>query len=55
MRILETPFWEAGAAESMEKGKLETEASNKLGRRCMSSNEIYLVYLIHLVLSGVNQ
>ena len=32
MLILETPFWVAGAAQSMEIGKIVIGASNKSGR-----------------------
>ena len=53
--ILETPFWVAGAAESMEIGKLVIGASNKSGRRCMPSDEINLIYLMYLDLSGTKR
>ena len=39
MLILETPFWEAGAAESVKIGIIVIGASNKSGRRCKPSNE----------------
>ena len=54
MRILETPFWKAGAAKSMGIVEIATGASKQSGRHCMSSNEIYLINITDLVLSGVN-
>ena len=48
MLILETPFWVAGAAESMEIGKIVIGASNKSGRRCKPSDEINLICLMYL-------
>jgi len=53
--ILETPFWVAGAAESMEIGKFVIGASNKSGRRCKRSDELQLIYLMHLDLSGTKR
>ena len=52
MLILVTPFWVAGAAESMEIDKCVIEASNKSGRRCKRSDELQLIYLMYLDLSG---
>ena len=46
--ILETPFWVACAAESMEIGIIVIGASNKSGRRCMPSDEIQLISLMYL-------
>ena len=37
MLILETPFWVAGAAESMKIGRIVIGASNKSGRRHVGS------------------
>ena len=48
--ILETPFWVAGAAESMEIGKIVIGASNKSGRRCKRSDEIQLISLMYFCL-----
>ena len=53
--ILETPFWVAGAAESMEICKIVIGASNKSGRRCMPSDEISLIFLMYLDLSGTKR
>ena len=49
--ILETPFWEAGAAESVRISIIVIGASNKSGRRCKPSDEINLIYLMYLDLS----
>ena len=46
MLILVTPFWVAGAAESMEIGKFVIEASNKSGRRCKRSDELQLTIVL---------
>ena len=48
---METPFWAPGAAESMNIGIIVIGASNKSGRRCKPSDEINLIYLMHLDLS----
>ena len=53
--ILVTPFWVAGAAESMEIGKIVIGASNKSGRCCKPSDEFQLIYLMSLVLSVIRQ
>ena len=37
MLILETPFWVAGAAESLKIGRIVIGASNKSGRRHVGS------------------
>ena len=50
-----TPFWVGGAAESMKIGKIVIGASNKSGRRCMPSDEISLIYLMYLDLSGTKR
>ena len=51
MLILETPFWLAGAAESMKIGIIVIGASNKSGRRCKLSDEMNLICLMYLDLT----
>ena len=55
MLILETPFWVAGAAESMKMSIIVIGASNKSGRRCKPSDEMNLIYLMYLHLSGTKR
>ena len=53
--ILETPFWVAGAVESVKIGITVIGASNKSGRRCKLSNEIHPIYLIYLALNATKR
>ena len=46
--ILATPFWVAGAVQSVKIGIIVIGASNKSGRGCKRSDEINLIYLMYL-------
>ena len=49
--VLETPFWVAGAAESVKINIIVIGASHKSGRRRKASDEIQLIYMMYLDLS----
>ena len=53
--ILATPFWVAGAVQSVKIGRIVIGASKKSGRRCKPSDEINLIYLMHLDLSATKR